>query len=72
MLNAKQTKMIITKNGFNFKVCNYYLDKQVILITPTPSKANDLADSEMLEDYPAFEEYTLDWTLEEIVEDITV
>jgi hypothetical protein len=57
--------MKITKNNYEFKIVNYYLDKMVIRITPlgvTPTNS---------EDYPMYKTFNVNETLEDIVYDLT-
>ena len=57
--------MTIIKNSYKFEIVNYFLNKQVIKITPlgvTPTNS---------EDYPMYETRDVNETLEDIVYDLT-
>jgi hypothetical protein len=57
--------MTIIKNNYEFKIVNYYLNKMIIRITPlgvTPTNS---------EDYPMYQTFNVNETLEDIVCDLT-
>ncbi len=72
--------MIITKNGFNFRVVQQtqhyngttWINKKVVEITPTEQTCYDLQDNGGLENYPEYHTRDVDETLEDIVYDLTI